>query len=522
MRKKLLCAVMALVLLLPVLTFGTVAEPTDADDVFAANNSAVAYCIDTEQVLYENNADIEHAPGVTTKLMALMVAYDLVENTGRKLTEKVKVQGDWVRDSYVPGDRSSPYLGLTQGDECTLEYLFACSLVANANDACAALVGYCVDELMMTTTEEFVQRMNQKASELEMRDTLYVDAIGFGGKGKTTAGDVVKLAKAFYLYDELVKLSDRDAYDGPRSTIRNKNYLECDYLMKGYLMEEAMGLIAGHSTNQGGYHLITFAEIEYEVVSSQKKPMQETGKDDGEEDKETVVMPFVFVVMGGSRERQEADGSRWFDPGNAYDDMHGMVPYVLNSNTYYRLCIGKEDPKNVTFLADLRLGGGAEEGILHLLPAETLELMAPNPGGAEVKTVLEYDERVYETEKGGKTYMTVDAPVTQGEVLGKAIFILNGVEIGSVDMVAQESVDVNPLLSAKNQLFSFLFEGSMGVILKWVLIIILGWVALAVLLWLIRMVIRLVRWQSRKNAEKNPKESKKLKEAPEKENMNKM
>lgn len=518
MRKKLLCAVMALALLLPVLTFGTAAEPSSADDVFAANNSAVAYCIDTEQVLYENNAEAEHAPGVTAKLMALMVAYDLVENTGRKLSEKVKVQGDWVRDSYVPGDRSSPYLGLTQGDECTLEYLFACSLVSNANDACAALVGYCVDELMMTTTEEFVQRMNQKASDLEMRSTFYADAIGFGGKGKTTASDVVKLAKAFYLYDELVKLSDRDVYN---RNIWNKNYLECDKFLQGYRMDEAIGLIAGHSTNQGGYHLITFAEIEYEVVSSQKKPVQEGEKDD-EKEKEFVVKPFVFVVMGGSRERQESDGSRWFDPGNAYDDMHGMVPYVLNSNTYYRLCIGKEDPKNVTLLADLRLGGGAEAGILRLLPAETLELMAPNPGGAEVKTVLEYDERVYEVEKGGKVYMAVDAPVKQGEVLGKASFVLNGEVIGTVDMVAEKSVEVNTLLSAKNQLFSFLFEGPMGVILKWVLIIILAWVALAVLLWLIRLVIRFVKWRSKKNAEKDAKEAKKLKEAPEKENVNKM
>ena len=481
MRRKLLCAFLALVCLLPTLTFWVAAEPASAADAFAANNSAVAYCIDTEQILYENKKDDVHAPGVTAKLMALMVAYDLVENTGRKLSERVTVRGEWVRDTYIPGDRSSPYLGLAQGDECTLEYLFACSLVSNANDACAALVGYCVDELMMSTREEFLERMNQKVVELGMRDTRYEDTIGFGGKGKTTAGDVVKLAKAFYLYDELVKLADRDAYRGAGSTIRNKNYLECDYLMKGYLMEEAIGLIAGHTTNQGGYHLITFSE------------------QDG--------IAYVFVVMGGSRERQEADGSRWFDPGNAYDDMHGMVPYVLSSFTYQCLCVGQGEP-TVTFLADLRLGGGAEAGILRLVPAETVELMVANPNGAEIEIRLEYDRRIYEVEKAGKTYMTVDAPVQQGEVLGKATFLLEGKVLATVDMLAEKTVEVNTLLSAKNHLFSFLFEGPMGNILKWVIIIIAAWIALAVLLWLIRMIIRFILWRKKKNASQTTGESK--------------
>ena len=199
MSKKLLCTLLACLLLLPVLLLSVGAEP-ETVPLFAANNSAVAYCIDTEQILYENKAEEVHAPGVTAKLMALMVAYDLLENTGRKLSEKITVNGSWVRDTYIPGDRSSPYLGLTQGDECSLEYLFACSLVSNANDACAALVGYCTEELMMATREDFLERMNKKAEELGMKNTLYADTIGFGGLGQTTASDVVKLAKAFYLY----------------------------------------------------------------------------------------------------------------------------------------------------------------------------------------------------------------------------------------------------------------------------------------------------------------------------------
>ena len=52
MSKKLLCTLLACLLLLPVLLLSVGAEP-ETVPLFAANNSAVAYCIDTEQILYE-------------------------------------------------------------------------------------------------------------------------------------------------------------------------------------------------------------------------------------------------------------------------------------------------------------------------------------------------------------------------------------------------------------------------------------------------------------------------------------
>jgi hypothetical protein len=84
-------------------------------------------------------------------------------------------------------------------------------------------------------------------------------------------------------------------------------------------------------------------------------------------------------------------------------------------------------------------------------------------------------------------------------------------------MLAEKSVEVNTLLSAKNHLFSFLFEGAMGNIIKWVLIIIIAWVALALLFWVIRQIFRLVVWG---NGKKDKPEKEDKTEKPE--NMNKM
>ena len=103
------------------------------------------------------------------------------------------------------------------------------------------------------------------------------------------------------------------------------------------------------------------------------------------------------------------------------------------------------------------------------------------------------------------------------EVLGTASFVLEGKTLATVNMLAEKSVEVNTLLSAKNHLFSFLFEGPMGNIIKWVLIIIIAWAALALLFWVIRQIFRLVVWG---NGKKDKPEKEDKTEKPE--NMNKM
>lgn len=470
MMKRLLCLLTCCVLLcggtLPVFAEGDSEVPVSP---FEANNSAVAYCIDTDQVLYAHGENKAHAPGVVTKLMALLVADELMESTGRSYSFEITVKQEWLTDTYIPGDRSSPYLGLSGGDTCTLEYLFACSMVSNANDACSVLVNYCAEELMFKTETEFLERMNARAAELGMKDTVFEDTIGFGGKGKTTAADTAKLLATFYLRDDLVKLADCSSY----GSIRNKNYLENDKFLQGYKTESAMGLIAGQATNDGGYHLATFCEK------------------DG--------IAYAYVTMGGGTEHIDADGTRWFDTGNVYDDMVGMIPYVESTYSFVRLCAGQGEA-DVTFLADLRMSGGAEESLLRLVPSRTVEMMVANPTGAKIRVKVTFDkEKVYESQIKDKTYMTVDAPVKQGDVLGKATFVLDGKELATVDILAEKSVEVNTLLKMKLDMEEFLFGGAAGLIIRILLIIVGIWIFIALAYWTYRKILA---WYKKRNVNK--------------------
>ncbi len=431
-----------------------VAATGEQETTFTSVNPAAAYCVDTAQLLYENRADEYFAPGVVTKLMALMVAYDLIEACDQPLSKEIAIQPAWVNGTYIAGDRSSPYIGLDGSDTCTLEYLFTTALVANANDSCAALVHYCAETLMSGTEADFLAKMNEKAEAIGLSNTTFSDTIGFGGRGSTTVADAVRIAAAFYRYNTLVEYSNQATF----GSIRNKNYLKCGLVIKDYVLDDAIGLIAGQATDQGNYCVITACEKEG--------------------------IAYVFVVMGASSEKID-DNERWFDSGNAYEDIRALIPYVLNSYGLLSLC------KTDDMIAELRMGGGAEKDFLILVPSETVELMVSNPEGMPVEKQIVYDsEKVYESEFNGKTWMTTDAPVRQGDVLGSVTYVQNGRILATVDLVAKESIETDSLKTTFSKLREFLFDGPMGTIIKITLAVVGLWVLAAVAF----LILRFVRW----------------------------
>lgn len=420
---------------------------------FTAANPAAAYCISTDQMLYENRAGETFAPGVVTKLAALMVARDILISCNIPMNTEIEVDAAWVINRYIAGDRSSPYLGLSGGERYTLEYLFATSLVANANDSCAVLVNYCAG-LMNSNEQAFLDRMNQKATDLGLTNTSFGDTVGFGNRGYTTATDAAKIVGAFYYYDDLVKLSDCITY----GKIRNKNYLKCGLTLKGYVLEGAIGLIAGQASNQGNYCVLTAYEK------------------DG--------IAYAFAVLGASGEKIE-DNERWFDAGNAYEDIRAMIPHVTKAYGFLTVC------KTEDILAEVRMGGGAEKDFLLLVPEKTIEMMVADPESAPIQSHITYDEsRIYESEVNGKTWKTLDAPVRQGDVLGSVTYTQNGVVLATVALVAKDSVEPDTLKNTFAQLHDFLFNGPMGLIVKIILFTLLAWLVLA----LVAVIIRIVRW----------------------------
>jgi D-alanyl-D-alanine carboxypeptidase (penicillin-binding protein 5/6) len=71
---------------------------------------------------------------------------------------------------------------LEQGEEQTVNDLLKCISIASANDACVAMAEY-----IGGTEEAFVQKMNEKAQSLGMTDTTFVNSCGLEAEGHLTS-----------------------------------------------------------------------------------------------------------------------------------------------------------------------------------------------------------------------------------------------------------------------------------------------------------------------------------------------
>jgi len=128
--------------------------------------------------LYEKNPDLILLPASTTKIMTALVA---LENYN---LEDVFVVG---REAIVEGQK----MGLVVGEEISVDALVKGLLIFSANDAAEVLANSYPEG-----RAGFVERMNQKASELSMENTTFTNPTGFDDAGHvSTAKDLVRLSQ---------------------------------------------------------------------------------------------------------------------------------------------------------------------------------------------------------------------------------------------------------------------------------------------------------------------------------------
>ncbi len=95
----------------------------------------------------------------------------MLEDETLSLDEKVKAS------SYASSTEGS-VIWLTAGEELTAAELLEAVIISSANDACIALA-----EHTAGSEAQFVKLMNKKAKELELKNTHYVNCIGFDAEG---------------------------------------------------------------------------------------------------------------------------------------------------------------------------------------------------------------------------------------------------------------------------------------------------------------------------------------------------
>ena len=147
-------------------TSQTSAAETEIAPAITSGNAIAAYCIDDEQFLYTARGDEIVAPTVITKLVTTMVAMDILKEKGLDpATTEVTVTSTAIDNAGDVRDFRVPMMGFKAGSVYKARDLISATLVANANDACAALACYC-GEVIGGNIITFIQRMNAKVESM--------------------------------------------------------------------------------------------------------------------------------------------------------------------------------------------------------------------------------------------------------------------------------------------------------------------------------------------------------------------
>ena len=243
-RKKILCLISILVLIFSSFTFST-ANEFDVDA-----KSAILIDAGTGKVLYEKDSHQKLPPASVTKIMTMLLTMEAIENKQITLEDKVTISD---HASSMGGSQ----LYLEPGEQRSVEQLIKGVAIASANDACVAL-----GEHIAGSEELFVKKMNEKAAELGMKNTQFINTNGLPAEGHyTSAYDISLMSRELLKHPKIhdwltIWMSSMKVGKNGRSTLELTNtnklirfYPGANGLKTGFTQEAKFCLSASAKRN---------------------------------------------------------------------------------------------------------------------------------------------------------------------------------------------------------------------------------------------------------------------------------
>ncbi|RQD75466.1 MAG: D-alanyl-D-alanine carboxypeptidase [Candidatus Syntrophonatronum acetioxidans] len=181
-KKAFILSLICFLLLSLTIPHGVVAEPDNQEleageeveengleelpfDVEAS--SALLIEVQTKEVFYAKDIDRPYPPASITKIMTLLLALEAIEEGKMDWDEIVTV-------SERAWEMQGSQMFLEIGQEVSVENLLKGISIVSANDACVAIA-----EHLYGSEEIFVQKMNEKASEIGLTNTRFQNTHGW-------------------------------------------------------------------------------------------------------------------------------------------------------------------------------------------------------------------------------------------------------------------------------------------------------------------------------------------------------
>ena len=207
------------------------AVPTLAADIPLTSRAALLMEKSTGEILYAQNEHERLEPASVTKIMTLLLTMEAIDSG------KIGWQ-DTVTVSANAASMGGSQVYLAEGEQITVEELVKSACVSSGNDAAVALAEY-----VSGVTELFVEQMNNKARQLGMNDTHFVNCTGLTADGHvTSAHDIALMSRELILHHPTIRNyttiwmdTIRDGAFGLSNTNKLVRYYEgCTGLKTGY------------------------------------------------------------------------------------------------------------------------------------------------------------------------------------------------------------------------------------------------------------------------------------------------
>ena len=209
-----------------VTSVGTAPAYAAAKEPVITATSALIYCEDTDEIVYEKNGSSRVDPYSTTKLLTALVVLEKEKDLDREVTV-----------SEYAASRDGSTMDLAAGEVVTIRQLLYGLLILSGNDAAYALAE---NEGGIKT---FVGEMNEKAKELGCTNTHFDNPNGNKEENHyTTPEDYLKVAQAALDNEMIYSIASTKKYTMPAT---NKSE---ERVMKSHLdlhNKKDSGVLAG-------------------------------------------------------------------------------------------------------------------------------------------------------------------------------------------------------------------------------------------------------------------------------------
>ena len=337
--------------------------------------------------MYKRQEENSHEPlelASVTKVMTMLLIMEALD------------EGTITKETMVPVSATAAGMGgsqvyMKEGEEFSVHDMLKAIAVASGNDACVAMAEY-----LAGSESSFVEKMNARAAELGMENTVFCNCTGLPAEGHhSSAYDIALMSRELILHHPDI----RDYTTIWMDTLRDGAFqlANTNKLIRFY--DGATGLKTG-STDAALYCLSATAEKEG--------------------------MELIAVILGSPTSADR------FDTAKALLN-YGFAGYAL-------VTVAPSEP-----IPPVEVTLGTAPSVQPVLTQDS-QLLLAKADAAKVSTTIDLAD-------------TLQAPVEQGQELGNLTVLVDGKETQTLPLVAQEGVPRLTLWQVYRGMLETLFCG---------------------------------------------------------------